>query len=370
MPMPDMSWPDERSVSHVRDSFSLISLRPPRPILALGAGAAGLAAGPAQARPPMWFFDNYGAQGRQLEGITWGLLLLSVAVVAIITLLVAVGLVLRARRGGALRDDRDAVRRRDETGAMTAIYFGLGLTTAVLIAFTVWTMDTLANVRVPPAEPAFTIEVTGRQWWWQVRYIDPQNPERDFQTANEIHVPVGRPVKLLLKSDDVIHTFWVPALGGKTDMIPGQTNAAWLLADKPGIYRGQCNEYCGLQHANMAFRVFADPPAEFDAWWEAQRQPAPEPRSPLTSAGQDVFVKNCGVCHTVRGTIEKAQYGPDLTHLAARSTLGAGIIPNNEGYLSGWISNPQGIKPGVKMPAIPLSGSDFTALRAYLATLE
>jgi cytochrome c oxidase subunit 2 len=189
-------------------------------------------------------------------------------------------------------------------------------------------------------------------------------------TANEIHIPVGEPVRLKLGSADVIHTFWVPTLSGKTDLIPGQTNLTWLEADTPGVYRGQCNEYCGQQHAHMALAVYADAPDEFGAWWDRQVQAADRPEAAAVSQGQRQFLLRCGACHAVRGTLAGGRVGPDLTHLMSRSTIAAGMLPNTVGHLSGWVANPQFIKPGSKMPNLELSGPELDEIRSYLLTLQ
>jgi cytochrome c oxidase subunit 2 len=190
-------------------------------------------------------------------------------------------------------------------------------------------------------------------------------------TANYIHIPAGVPVRVHLGSQDVIHSFWVPELHGKLDMIPGQTNSFWLQADNPGEYKGICAEFCGTQHAKMLFLVVAQPPDEFAAWLEQQQQPAAVPAEPLAQQGLQVFLTGgCVECHAVRGTDATGNLGPDLTHIASRRTLGAGILPNNPGNLGGWIADPQHIKPGNLMPDSPLTGEELQALLAYMATLR
>jgi cytochrome c oxidase subunit 2 len=215
-----------------------------------------------------------------------------------------------------------------------------------------------------------TVEVTGVQWWWDVRYR-PVGGGTPVSSANEIHIPVGRPVRIVLRSRDVIHSFWVPQLQGKLDLVPGNETVTWIQADSAGVFRGQCAEFCGAQHAHMAFMVVAVPPDEFDAWLEHQRRPAPEPTDSVTLRGRAVLERTaCAMCHTVRGTGARASTGPDLTHLASRRTLAAGTLPNTPGHLAGWIGDPQGIKPGNHMPRVPLSGPDLQALLAYLGTLR
>jgi cytochrome c oxidase subunit 2 len=215
-----------------------------------------------------------------------------------------------------------------------------------------------------------TINVIGHQWWWELRYLDPL-PSNQFTTANELHIPVGQPVLLKLNSQDVIHSFWVPALHGKRDLIPGQENSLVLQADRPGIYLGQCAEFCGLQHAHMGLRVVAEPPEQFQAWLQAQRQPAVQPTGEQEKLGQQVFLQGpCVMCHAVAGTSAAASVGPDLTHFASRQRLGADTLDNTPGALAGWIANPHGIKPGVWMPSVSLPPEDLQALVAYLRSLK
>jgi cytochrome c oxidase subunit 2 len=221
-----------------------------------------------------------------------------------------------------------------------------------------------------PLQDALPIRVTAHQWWWEVLYDDPQ-PGRIFSTANEIHVPVGRPVVVTLLADDVIHSFWVPSLHGKKDLIPGRTNVIEFRADQPGTYRGFCAEFCGLQHAFMSFDVVAMPPQEFDAWAQHQREPAPEPADASARRGRELFLSgSCMLCHAVHGTPANARKAPDLTHVATRERLAAGRIPNTPQDLAAWIADPQKIKPGVNMPAHPLPPDDLQALVAYLGTLK
>ena len=214
------------------------------------------------------------------------------------------------------------------------------------------------------------VEVVGHQWWWEVRYPD-EIASRGFTTANEIRIPVGRPIIVRASSRDVIHSFWVPNLHGKIDLIPGRTNTIWLQADRPGEYRGQCAEFCGLQHAKMALVVIAEDDLAFETWAEAQRQPAAGPTDPVALRGQEVFLgAQCSLCHTIRGTNAYARVAPDLTHIASRRTLGAGTLRNTRGNLAGWIVDPQHVKPGNFMPPTNLAGDDLQALLAYLEGLR
>lgn len=218
----------------------------------------------------------------------------------------------------------------------------------------------------PSSPPALTVQVIGHQWWWEVRY-----PGSGAVTANEIHIPAGRTVRLQLGTMDVIHSFWVPQLTPKRDLMPHQTNTIFIKADHPGRYRGQCAEYCGAQHANMAFFVVAQPPSRFGAWLADQTRPARAPLTAQERLGRQVLVTGtCATCHTVRGTTANGTIGPDLTHVGSRSTLAAGTVPNDVGHMSGWIANSQSIKPGNKMPPQSLSPRQLKAVVAYLQSLD
>jgi cytochrome c oxidase subunit II len=253
--------------------------------------------------------------------------------------------------------------RRSVTAAVAATIVGL----MALIAASVFTDRALARL---PLKDAVNIEVVAHQWWWTVKYVDGSVNET-FETANEIHVPVGRPVVVKLNSDDVIHSLWIPSLAGKRDLIPGRTATMTFRADKPGLYRGQCAEFCGFQHAFMAFDVHAHAPAEYDAWRKAQLTPPTEPTDALAQRGKSLFQSiQCAMCHAVQGTIAQARRAPDLTHLASRRTIAAGTLPNTPANLASWITDPHRHKPGVNMPANPMSSDDLAALVAYLGTLK
>jgi cytochrome c oxidase subunit II len=236
-----------------------------------------------------------------------------------------------------------------------------------LLAVSVLTGRTVASVQ---ASSAVTISVIGHQWWWEVQYEDAV-PDRQVLTANELHVPINRPIALKVTSRDVIHSFWAPNLQGKRDLIPGYTTAIWMEADHPGIFRGQCAEFCGMQHAHMAFDIVAESEEAFEHWLDGMREPAADPQSTVERHGRDLFMSTrCAGCHTVRGTPARGQLAPDLTHMATRSTLGAGTLPNTPEHLASWIRDPQASKPGNQMPPNPLSADDIQALVAYLGTLR
>ena len=214
------------------------------------------------------------------------------------------------------------------------------------------------------------VTVTGNQWWWDIVY-NSADASKTLRTANELHLPVDVPTRIYLKSNDVIHSFWVPSLAGKQDLIPGRDNDITIVPKKVGIYRGQCAEYCGVQHAKMNLVVVVEPYPDFIKWWEHQLQPAPAPATPLALAGYNyVTTGPCSSCHNIGGTPASGQIAPDLTHLASRKSLAAGSMPMSKGNLYGWIGDPQSLKPGNKMPTIGLEPDQLHAVVAYLETLK
>lgn len=263
--------------------------------------------------------------------------------------------------------------------------FGAGIAFPVVVLTALLTWSTWRSAQLAPqsSHGAMTISVTGKMWWWEVRYRDPTS-RREIITANEIHIPVGESVYLGMTASDVIHSLWVPALAGKRDMIPGRVTGLTLRADKPGVYRGQCAEYCGEQHARMAFHVIALPRAEFDAWLARQAQPALPADTTVLQRGRDAFLaQQCQACHTIRGVtdvaphldenriVDTSRLGPDLTHIGSRREIAAGTLRNHRGTLAGWIADPQAIKPGVFMPPTPdLDGDTLRAMATYLEHLK
>src|SRR5690606_34934645 len=247
---------------------------------------------------------------------------------------------------------------------------GVAFPGVVLSAFFPYVLRVQRATQRPPEDAALTIEVRGYRWWWEVRYFS-DDGQPAFETANEIRIPVGQPVRVRLTSADVIHSFWVPRLQGKLDMIPGRVNETWIQADAPGVYRGQCAEYCGHQHAKMALLVVAEPPDAFAAWHARQLRPAAEPSDPLSARGRSIFLgSGCAACHTIRGTQAAGTLGHDLTHVGGRLTLAAATVANTPDHLGAWIVDPQRIKPGSLMPATPLAPADLSALIHYLTMLE
>ncbi|MGI8486547.1 MAG: cytochrome c oxidase subunit II, partial [Thermomicrobiales bacterium] len=248
----------------------------------------------------------------------------------------------------------------------TVTVFGIVIPGIILIGVFGMTLWALTDLSKPASASEETIAIVGHQWWWEVNYND-----RDFTTANEIHIPVGKPVQLTLTSNDVIHSFWVPQLSDKIDMIPGHTNTLWIQADRAGEYRGQCAEFCGAQHAQMAFVVIADSPDAYDGWIAQQQQAAPDPSNPQLEKGQQAFFSAaCMYCHRIEGTSASGTVGPDLTHLGSRNYIGAGTLKNTPGNLAGWITNSQSIKPNNQMPNFFLAPDQLQAIIAYLESLK
>lgn len=264
--------------------------------------------------------------------------------------------------------------RRQERPARALLWIGGGGIAFPVVVLTVllgWSTWRSAQLAPQTSKDALTISVTAKMWWWEVRYHDPATG-REIVTANEIHIPTGRPVYLGLNSADVIHSLWVPALAGKRDMVPGRVTGLSLRAEKPGIYRGQCAEYCGEQHAKMALHVVASTPQEFEAWLARQALPAAPADSTVLAKGREAFLQQrCQACHTIRGVAEGARLGPDLTHVGSRMHIGAGTLRTHRNTLQGWIADPQAAKPGVFMPGSQdLDRATLQALATYLEHLK
>lgn len=344
----------------VRWPARLVSLVPLVLILAPAAAAAA---------PLQDALRAYGVQAEHI-GRLWNFTLGLCALVFALVLAAFVCALWSARRGDAHTEPDISSLARPERGIYRIIAWAVGISTVGLLALLGADVVTSRALARMPLQDAVNIELIGHQWWWEARYKD-ADPARQFTTANELHIPVGRPVVVTLRSNDVIHTLWLPNLHGKRDMIPGRTSTLTFRADQPGTYRGQCAEFCGLEHAMMALVVVAEPDAQYQAWAARQRQPAPEPATSRTRRGREVFLgKSCAMCHAIGGTTANAVFGPDLTHLAGRGTIASGMLPNNRGHLGGWISDPQTLKPGVNMPANLMPQEDLHALLDYLETLK
>jgi cytochrome c oxidase subunit II len=315
-----------------------------------------------QSLPTQSALHPAGVQAARIYGL--GEFLLVTSAVVFVIVIGATVYAAAHRRRDRPEAEADRVMRRWVSGAIVG-------SLVVLFLFIIVDFDRGRVLATPPPDAeALTISIKGHQWWWEVEYPD-SAPQRRVTTANEVHVPVGRPIELRLTSSDVIHSFWVPNLHGKKDLIPGHQSVTWFQADRPGVYQGQCAEFCGHEHALMRLVLVAESPAQFAAWYQRQLQPAAPPTEASARRGQEVFLSgSCMLCHTVAGTTAGGRTGPDLTHLAGRRTLAAGTLANTRGNLGGWVVDPHSIKPGVLMPANPLSPRDLNALLDYLETLR
>jgi len=301
-----------------------------------------------------------GIQAARVSHLWWVMFWICAVVWAAVAVAALVAIA-RGRRGSSTATDAQIGRSVTVAG---------GLSVAALLGLLFQSIVTGRALDTLRSPDALRIQVTGNQWWWDVQYAHAV-PSLRVTTANEIHIPVGRAIRFDLLSTDVIHSLWIPNLQGKIDLVPGRLNELWLRADQPGVYRGQCAEYCGLQHAKMALVVVADSPDDFERWLAANRAPASPPTTPEEQRGRDIVERGpCAMCHTIAGTSAGGRSAPDLTHLASRSTIGAGTLPNTKGYLAGWIADPQHIKPGNRMPPPGLNGEELQAVLAYLETLK
>jgi cytochrome c oxidase subunit 2 len=316
----------------------------------------------ASASAPLnYFLHAHGPAAGPTMLLGWIFASIAVATCCIVAVLLWMAIRRRRENAGA---GADALVQGGPNG-LKWVAIGTGISSAILLGMTVYALAVLNQVAARPAGPVLDVTVTAYDWWWRIDY-----PAADgvagFVTANELHIPVGMPVRLRLESADVIHAFWVPQLAGKTQAIPALHNEQWLQADRPGVYAGQCTQYCGVQHAHMAFEVVAEPPARYAAWKTAQALPAAN----LASAGSKLFSSRCGGCHTVRGSAAAGEHGPDLTHLINRRTIAAGALANTPENLMTWITHAQAVKPGNRMPSMALDDAEAAQLGAYLASLQ
>lgn len=340
--------------------------------VAVATCAAGVAA-LAQAQTAIGAQDAVNPGGVQAAHILqlWHGTLALCVLVFVAVLGACIVAVWRAPRGnGATGPDVTASGAR-ERRMLRAVGWSAALAAAGLISLLAGNILTRRALAQLPVEDALQITLRGHSWWWEAQYHDPSSGQR-FTTANELHLPVGRAAIVTLHSDDVIHSLWVPNLHGKLDLIPGRTTEIRLRADRPGLYRGQCAEFCGVQHTMMALLVVAEPPAGYARWAARQASHAAAPSTASDAVhGRQVFLDQCAQCHAIRGAQEGSRggIGPDLTHLASRQTIAAGMLPNRRGYLAGWIVDAPSIKPGVQMPAMKLAPDDLQALLTYMETL-
>jgi len=315
--------------------------------------------------------DPAGPQAGRIAHIYW--IYFAVCVAAyVLTMFFMVGAALM-RRGREPVSETHVEPKRPDVDHRLGIVVSACVGATTIILFILLFYDFLIGRSIHQfsnSDNPVTITLTGHQWWWEVRYED-ADPSSVFETANEIVIPTGRPVRIWLQSGDVIHSFWIPNLHGKKDLIPQHSTSIWLQADKPGRYYGQCAEFCGYEHAMMRLLVKAMPYDQFDNWLKAARSPAPLPMTDMQKRGQQVFMSSsCVMCHSIGGTKAGGRVGPDLTHVASREMIGAGEIPNMPGHLAGWVIDTQRVKPGVRMPQNNLPASDVPALLEYLETLK
>ena len=316
--------------------------------------------------PNQSVLESSGPLAGRVESLWW-FAFITATVVYLATIGALLWATARARRRERLGDALPPDHHRGMTRGIT---LGVAATVVILLVFLVTDLSVGRTLDPIPRKQPLTIELTGKQWWWDVQYAD-TSPQGRFTTANEIHVPVGEPVLFLLEATDVIHSFWAPNLAGKKDLIPGYTQSMWFQADTAGDYRAQCAEFCGMQHAKMALHVIAEPRAQYDRWVQSQRAPAKTPTDSAADRGREVFLTGqCAMCHNITGTVAGSRAGPDLTHLASRRTIAAGTLPNTRGALAGWIVDPQRVKPGAHMPPNQLAPADLDALLTYLQSLK
>ena len=340
-----------------RDLPAMRALRRPTLTCARAAAMAACVAAIAGCGGEQSTLEPRSEPARNITTLWWWMLAAAGVVFLGSVVLLGLSWVLRGREGIPI------VGEREGFNLGMVVLFGMGIPGVVLVAlFVIGNFAVLPTTDAPAtASTQMTVEVIGRQWFWEVRY-----PGNTAVTANEIHIPAQTRVNLVAETGDVIHSFWVPQLNRKIDMIPGRRNRILLYADRPGRYRGQCAEFCGLQHSHMAMYVYADPPSRFRQWLAREGAPAT-----TASRGEQVFMADqCADCHTIRGTAARGQVGPDLTHVAGRGTLASLTIPNTPQRLAEWISSPQHVKPGNRMPDLHLKPADVQALVSYLETLK
>jgi cytochrome c oxidase subunit 2 len=310
--------------------------------------------------PFNFFLHAYGPAAKPTLLLGWVFTIIAVAVCIIILVLLLIAIF---HKRAEFHDGRVA----NDSAEIKWIVTGTGISVFVLFFMAIYSLLVLDKSTMPQQANNLVITVTGYQFWWKVEY-DGQNGSEKFETANEIHIPVGIPVMFKLKSVDVIHAFWVPQLAGKTQMIPGITNRQWVQADKPGVYYGKCTQFCGVQHAHMEFMVVAQEKADFEKWED--QQSAAAARKHLATAGEHIFMKQCAGCHTIRGTGAHGDHAPDLTHVASRRMLAAGMMENTPENMERWIQHAQEVKPGSLMPDFKLGNDETQKLTDYLETLN
>jgi cytochrome c oxidase subunit 2 len=349
----------------------------------LGLAAVGCAGAPSPLDPR----TAATARIAELGGI---LIALAIAVCVVVCAALFAALVVGHRRARRVEAPASMAELAAEQDDRVVVIGGMVLPSIVIaftLAYTIYTLREVAGIGGPgrgteasahaghrvarPEEQVsagaaqLAVQVTGKQWWWQVRY-----PDEQVVTANEIHVPVGVPIRLTVSSDDVIHSFWIPQVAGKVDLIPGKANTITFQVEQTGVFRGLCSEVCGIQHARMHLLLIVDAPTDFASWLARQQRPPPAPADPLSAQGQQLFLRSCAECHAVQGTGAAGSAGPDLTHVATRQTLGAGMHENTRANLVSWTADAQAMKPGNRMPSFDLDEAQLRAVVTYLERLE
>ena len=340
-----------------------------KPRAAIPAALAPLLLGGCSYQHYQSIFGAAAVEDRQFLSLFWFFLGVCVLMYVLVIAFLVLGIARRGRTADANVVETGRHHTSDPAMRSTLIgwtaLIGIGLAGLAIASFV-----TDRSMAEAATGEKLAVTITGNQWWWDIVY-NSADASKTLRTANELHLPADVPTRIYLKSNDVIHSLWVPSLAGKQDLIPGRDNDITIVPKKVGIYRGQCAEFCGVQHAKMNLVVVVEPYPDFIKWWEHNLQPAPAPTTPLTLAGYNyVTTGPCSSCHNVGGTPASGQIAPDLTHLASRKSLAAGSMPMSKGNLYGWIGDPQSLKPGSKMPTIGLEPDQLHAVVAYLETLK
>lgn len=321
-------------------------------------------------------FNTHGPAARSIANLSWLMTILFLIIIIVMWALLAIAFY---KRRGTLAEhapiDMGGGQMWIAIGGIAiplivlTILFVLGL--GLLRDFPIHGMHSGMNQRQMATMMKPEIRIIGHQWWWEIQYLN-DDPSQSFTTANELHLPTGRSVNIEVETADVMHSFWVPSLHGKVDLIPGQSNYIRIEASSPGEFNGQCAEYCGEQHAKMRILAVAQELDEYDAWRQAQLKEGIEPSEPAAKAGEQIFLSGpCSMCHAVRGTIAGGRVAPDLTHIGSRQMIAANVYRNNDAYLEAWITHAQSLKPGAQMPDLTqFNGEQLTDLVAYLRQLQ
>jgi cytochrome c oxidase subunit 2 len=308
---------------------------------------------------PSSIFDASSPQAKKIAGLDYGFIIAALAVlILVVGLTLFITIKYRSKKGDS-EPKQTAGNRKLEV-------MMVGFPLILVIGFFFWSLNIMSAILPDRGKHQPDVIITGHQWWWQATY-----PGTTINTANEIHLPVGKKILMQLEAADVIHDWWVPSLGGKMDMIPGMHNYLWVTIDKPGIYEGACSEFCGQQHAWMRIRVVAQTPADYEIWLKAHASNSLKPTDSLAKLGSALFMNaSCGSCHNIRGTSANGMQGPDLTHFGSRQTMLTGMMDNTPENINKWLTDPQKVKPGAHMPRFIFGPDSIRAITAYLKRLQ